>query len=219
MRLGDPATRRRIASEIAATFERRGGPELHTFSTYAPRPEFEGMTLDQVSEILGERPEFAVLTLLEQGEASWVSAILNDEDVSEIMKAGWAMVGSDGSALAPAGPTSGGKPHPRNYGTFPRVLKVYTREKKLFPLEDAIRKMTSLPAQRFGLGGRGLVREGSWGDLVVFGPETIGDAATFEDPHRFPTGVSHVLVNGKIVVEHGVHTGVLPGRPLAACRA
>ncbi|MDP2858279.1 MAG: D-aminoacylase [Bacillota bacterium] len=213
-RLQDPTTRKRIAREIAATFERRGGPELHTFSSYAPRTEFEGMTLAQVAGILGESPEYAVLTLLEEGEASWVSAILNEDDVSEIMKADWVMVGSDGSALAPAGPVSGGKPHPRNYGTFPRVLRLYTREKRLFSVEEAVRKMTSLPAQRFRLAGRGLIKEGFWGDVVVFDPETIRDTATFEDPHLFPTGISYVLVNGEMVVSHGTQTGLLAGSPL-----
>ncbi len=213
-RLKDPATRRCIAGEIAATFERRGGAELHTFSSYAPRPEFEGMTLAQVASILGESPEYAVLTLLEEGEAGWVSAILNEDDVSDIMKASWVMFGSDGSALAPTGPVSGGKPHPRNYGTFPRVLGLYTRDKGLLSLEEAIRKMTSLPAQRFRLAGRGLIKDGFWGDLVVFDPETINDGATFEEPHRFPVGISHVLVNGQMVISQGTHTGNLPGRPL-----
>jgi N-acyl-D-aspartate/D-glutamate deacylase len=172
------------------------------------------MTLESVAGILGEPPEYAVLTMLEKADAGWVSAILNDDDVETFMKAPWVMIGSDGSSLARSGPASGGKPHPRNFGCFPRVIAVYSREKGLFPVEDAIRKMTSLPAQRFGLMDRGLLKEGFWADAVVFDPCLLADAATFENPHRFPVGIDYVIVNGQVVIDKGEHTGRLPGKAL-----
>ena len=213
-RLSHEPTRDRIAREIAATFSRRGGPELHTFSVYRPNPAFEGMTLESVAGILGEPPEYAVLTMLEKADAGWVSAILNDDDVETFMKAPWVMIGSDGGSLARSGRAGGGKPHPRNFGCFPRVIAVYSREKGLFPVEDAIRKMTSLPAQRFGLMDRGLLKEGFWADAVVFDPCLLADAATFENPHRFPVGIDYVIVNGQVVIDKGEHTGRLPGKAL-----
>ena len=105
-----------------------------------------------------------------------------------------------------------GKPHPRAYGTYPRVLGRYVREKMVLTLEDAIRKMTSLPAQRMGIQNRGLLKEGMFADIVVFNPETVIDKATYVEPHQFPDGIEYVMVNGQMVVEKGKHTGVLPGR-------
>ncbi|MBA2712294.1 MAG: amidohydrolase family protein, partial [Rubrobacteraceae bacterium] len=106
------------------------------------------------------------------------------------------------------------KPHPRLYGTFPHVLAKYVRERKLLTLEEAIRKMTSFPARRFGLGKRGLIAPGYAADLVVFDPEGISDKATYEDPKRFPEGISHVLVNGTQAIVAGVHRGTRTGRVL-----
>ena len=107
-----------------------------------------------------------------------------------------------------------GKPHPRYYGTYPRILGKYVREEGVLTLENAIRKMTSFPAQRLGLLDRGLLKEGLWADVVVFDPETVKDKATYLDPHQFPEGILHVLVNGQIVVANGQQTGRLPGKVL-----
>ncbi len=216
-RLRDPATRAKIAHEIKETFKKRGGAELHTFSSVSSDPHYEGKTLDEVARDIGESPEFAVLTLLERGEASWVSAILHSDDVASIMKADWAMVGSDGSSLALSGPVSGGKPHPRNFGSFPRVLRHYCLDSGLLSLEQAVRKMTSLAAQRFGLVGRGLLKEGFYADTVIFDPNTIRDTATFQNPHSLPEGITHVMVNGEFVVSDSKHTGTLPGLALRNC--
>jgi N-acyl-D-amino-acid deacylase len=213
-RLADRATRDKIAGEIAINFERRGGSARHTFSTYRARPEFEGMNVDEVSEILGEAPEYAVLTILEGGEAGWVSQIIDEEDIVTFLKAPWVMGGSDGSSLALSGPVSGGKPHPRNFGTFPRIIGAYARDKGLFQVHEIVRKLTSLPAARFGLVGRGLIKEGFWADVAVFDWNTIKDTATFKNPHQIPTGIDYVLVNGQVVVEKGRHTGRLPGQAL-----
>jgi N-acyl-D-aspartate/D-glutamate deacylase len=109
---------------------------------------------------------------------------------------------------------SAGKPHPRSYGTFPRVLGEYVREQRLLSLPEAVHKMTGLPARRLGLRDRGQVRVGARADLVVFDPRRIADPATYEEPHRYAVGIDHVLVNGSIVIKDGEHTGSLPGRVL-----
>ena len=105
-------------------------------------------------------------------------------------------IGSDGSSLATDGPLRAGVPHPRNFGTFPRVLGRYVREMKVIPLEEAVRKMTSLPASILGIADRGAIKDGMWADLVIFDPATVADTATFEDPFQYPVGIDTVLVNG-----------------------
>jgi N-acyl-D-amino-acid deacylase len=124
------------------------------------------------------------------------------------------MIGSDGSALAPYGELAAGKPHPRSYGTFPRVLGEYTREQRVLSLPEAVHKMTGLPARRLGLRDRGVIRPGAKADLVVFDPKRIADRATYEEPHRYPIGIEHVIVNGRFVVKDAQHTGSLPGKLL-----
>jgi N-acyl-D-amino-acid deacylase len=121
-------------------------------------------------------------------------------------------IGCDGSAVAPYGILSAGKPHPRNYGTFPRALGKYVREEKLVTLEKMINKMTAIPASRFGFERRGSILPGNYADLVVFDPAKIADRATWVAPHQYPVGVEYVIVNGQVVVEHGEHTGRLPGK-------
>jgi N-acyl-D-amino-acid deacylase len=139
---------------------------------------------------------------------------MSEEDVETVMRSPLMMVGSDGRAVAPYGPLSVGKPHPRYYGTFVRVLGRYVREKKILTLESAIRKMTSLPARRLGILDRGLVKEGMWADLTLFDHKSVADRATFTEPHQYASGVAYVIVNGEIVVEKGEHTGARPGRAL-----
>jgi len=124
------------------------------------------------------------------------------------------IVGSDGSSLKPEGVLGQRREHPRNYGTFPRVLGRYVREEGVLSLEEAVKKMTSVAAERFGLAGRGVVREGAHADLVLFDAQRVVDRATFADPHEYPEGIPTVLVNGTIVLDGGQHTGALPGRVL-----
>ena len=132
-------------------------------------------------------------------------------DVDRVMLHSQSCVASDGSVF-----TFGeGNPHPRSYGCFPRVLGHYVRERKLLTLEEAIRKMTSLPAARLGWTDRGLIRKGSWADIVVFDPETVTDHATFATPHRHSTGVKDVIVRGRSVLANGKLTGELPGQPVS----
>jgi N-acyl-D-aspartate/D-glutamate deacylase len=152
--------------------------------------------------------------MLEKGDSSWVSKIIDEEDIVTFIKAPWVMGGSDGSSLALTGPVSGGKPHPRNFGTFPRWIGTYGRDMGLFRVEEIVRKLTSLPAQRFGLKERGLLKEGFWADVVVFDWHTIKDTATWDRPHQFPEGIDYVFVNGELVVDHKKHTGKLAGKAL-----
>jgi N-acyl-D-aspartate/D-glutamate deacylase len=135
----------------------------------------------------------------------------SEDDVRTVTKHPLASIGSDGRAISPK---AGGKPHPRYYGTFPRVLGKYVREEKLLTLEEAVRKMTSLPAAAFGIQDRGVLREGLAADITVFDPDKIIDKATYDNPHQYPEGISYVIVNGEVVVENGKHTGIRSGKVL-----
>ncbi len=175
-----------------------------------------GKTLADNGAMRGKDPAEAFFDLMleENGQVFGILFHMNEEDVQTALRAPWVSIGSDGTALAVEGPLSEGQPHPRNFGTFPRVLGHYVRELKILPLEMAIRKMTSAGAQRLGLRDRGLLREGYWADVVVFDPERVIDKATFEDPKQYPEGIDYVLVNGTVVLENGTHTGALPGQTL-----
>ncbi len=176
-----------------------------------------GKSLEVIAKELGRDDVFDVLCEIlidEEAKGSMTIESMADEDIKRIMKARYTMVGTDGSSVSPTGPLSYGKPHPRFYGTYPRILGKYVREEGLMTIEQAIRKMTSFPAQRLGLLNRGLLRENNWADIVVFNPETIIDKATFLDPHQFPVGVEYVIVNGELVVSKGEHQTNLPGKVL-----
>jgi N-acyl-D-amino-acid deacylase len=137
-----------------------------------------------------------------------------EDDVREILRSPAVLIGSDGTALAPYGVTGQGKPHPRYYGTFPRVLGHYVRELGLLSLPEAIRKMTGGSAAALGLVERGLIREGFRADLCLFDAARIADQATYDDPHRYAAGIALVVVNGTVVIDGGEHTGALPGQVL-----
>jgi len=137
---------------------------------------------------------------------------MSEDDVRYVMAKDWVCIGSDSRANAPYGPLSFGKPHPRSYGTFARVLGRYARDEQVLTLADAVRKMTSLTASRLRLGDRGVVREGARADLVVFDPARVVDTATYDDPHRYPIGIEHVIVNGGLAIEHGETTSERHGR-------
>jgi len=159
--------------------------------------------------------EFACdLIIDEDRDVSHIGFGMNEATTEAVLKHPLAMLGSDGSSLAPYGPLSGGKPHPRNYGTFPRFLGYYVRERKILSLPQAIKKISSMPAARLGLRDRGSISPGKYADIVVFDPKNIVDKATFIDPHQYPVGIDYVLVNGTVVVEHGKHTERLPGKVL-----
>jgi N-acyl-D-amino-acid deacylase len=137
--------------------------------------------------------------------------VLDEGDLRQALVHPRVMIGSHGSSLAPYGELGAGRHHPRSYGTFPRVLGFYARDERLLSLPQAVHKMTGLPARRIGLRDRGVIRVGAKADLVVLDPRTVADVATYEDPHRYPRGIEHVLVNGRFVIRHGEHTGSLPG--------
>lgn len=137
-----------------------------------------------------------------------------EDNVRILMRHPLVVVGSDGDALAPYGVLSKSKPHPRYYGTFPRVLGHYVRDEKVLSLEEAVKKTTSITAERFGLNDRGVIREGAWADLVLFNAQTVADRATYNDPHQYPEGIPYVIVNGEVVIDQGEHTGALPGQVL-----
>jgi len=151
-----------------------------------------------------------ILEMYTNGGAGMVYQVMNEDDVKNIMRQPFTMIASD-SGVRRFGE---GAPHPRGYGNNARVLGQYVRELKLITLEDAVRKMTSLPAQTFGLRDRGLIREGFAADLVIFDESKIGDKATFDQPHQYSEGFSSVIVNGQVVFDGNKMTGNLPGEPL-----
>lgn len=177
---------------------------------------FEGKSLAQIAEITGKTPTDAVWDLLleEDGSVPAVYFLMSEEDVKYAMGLPWVSFGSDGTAVRPDGPLGVGKPHPRWYGTFPRILGKYVREEQVLPLEEALRKMTSLNAGKLGIKDRGLIAPGMKADLAVFDPDLVSDRATFEQPHQFPAGIDYVVVNGVIVLEKGKYTGARPGQVL-----
>lgn len=180
-----------------------------------PNKWCEGMMLTDIAAKRGEQAAESALYLLEseRGAVQMIAFSMSEEDVRRVMRHPAVAVGSDGRALNPA---AGGKPHPRSYGTYARVLGHYVREEKVLRLEDAVRKMTSLPAQRLRCYERGLIRPGCVADIVVFDPDRIADRATFHDPHAYCEGVTHVFVNGQLVIENEDDTGASPGRVLVA---
>lgn len=183
------------------------------------RPEnrsFESGTIEDIANSLGLDPLEAIFKLFveENGGLGMIVFSMCEDDIEDIMKHPLGMIGSDGSSVAPYGPTSYRNVHPRNYGTFPRVLGKYVRERKVIPLEEAIRKMTGLAAEKLRLTDRGRLQKGYRADITVFDDQAIDDRSTFENPHQFSSGIDHVIVNGKVVVSNGEHTDRLPGRVL-----
>lgn len=216
-RLKDEETRKKIKEELYRTMELRGGAENALISRFEAEPEFEGLTVKQVAEKWGIPEDEAAMKLVEMAAEKGTSiGIINfnqkEENVIKIMKKPWVMVGTDGYAISPKGILGRGVPHPRSYGTYPRILGRYVRERKILTLEDAIRKMTSLPANKVGLKDRGLIKPGFWADITIFNPDTIIDKATYLNPKQFPEGIEYVLVNGEVVIENGEHTGKTPGK-------
>ncbi len=177
---------------------------------------FIGKTIEEAAKALGKAPYEFIRDLLvsEKDQVEMINFSLNEDNFRQIIVHPLVVIGSDGWALAPYGPLGRSKPHPRSYGTFPRILGRYVREENILTLGEAIRKMTSQTASKFGIPLRGWLRAGFFADLVVFDPGTVSDQATWDDPHRYPAGIPHVIVNGKAVIEDGNHTGQLPGKIL-----
>ncbi|HVS34853.1 MAG TPA: D-aminoacylase [Gemmataceae bacterium] len=188
----------------------------------AGKGAYEGLTMDRViaTRSKGKDPAPDPLDVLfdvlieEGGSVPTVYEHHTEKDMNLALVQPWCSIGSDGLALATEGPLRRGNPHPRSFGTFPRVLGVYVRDLGLLRLEDAVRKMTSLSAAKIGIMDRGLLRPGCFADVTVFDPDRIADKATYADPFQYSTGVQYVIVNGKVVIDGGKHTGERPGRAL-----
>ncbi|MGD9904541.1 MAG: amidohydrolase family protein, partial [Vicinamibacterales bacterium] len=198
--------------QLAAIGRQRG---LAT-ATESPNAKYEGMRVADAAKAAGTDPFEFVFDLLRdtRGSVGCVYFIMSEDDVKLAMRQPWVAIGSDGSALAIDGPLRSGVPHPRNFGTFPRVLGKYVREEQVITLEEAIRKMTSLPAATSQLPDRGAIAPGKWADLVIFDPATVADRATFEQPFQYPVGIDTVIVNGQVVLDEGTHTNARPGKVL-----
>jgi len=201
--LQNPETRRKIADSPMGPATPTHNWENVLIVTTKNFPEYEGKTIAKIAQMEGKEPLNTVFDLLlaEEGQVSVVAFGMCEEDVRRVMQSPYGMVGSDGSAISPHMILGRGKPHPRYYGTFPRIIGHYVREGVL-NLQEAIRKMTSAPAQRLGLRDRGLLREGFKADITIFDPDEVKDNATFTDPHRYASGIPYVIVNGIIVVEN-----------------
>jgi N-acyl-D-amino-acid deacylase len=183
---------------------------------------YQGKTMDQVIEqkSAGVEPAPDPLDVLfellieQDGSVGTVYAHHDEADMNLALRQPWCSIGSDGSALAIEGPLRRGNPHPRNFGTFPRVLGVYVRERDVLRLEDAVRKMTSLNAAKLGIADRGLLRAGCFADITIFDPVKIIDRATYTEPFQYNEGITYVFVNGQLVLDGNEHTGARPGKVL-----
>ena len=217
-RLDSAETYSTIKNEVVAKilYDRGGGDPKNVFiSRNSWDPDMAGKNLAELAIEAGlePTPENAadvVFDIIRGGGATAVYHAIGPEDVDRIMQHPATAIGSDG----PVGVFGEGAPHPRQYGTFARVLGLYVRERKVLSLEDAIRKMSSQSARRLGIHDRGLITKGYFADIAIFDPDEIIDKATFENPHQYAIGTKFVLVNGAVVVENGQHTGARPGRIL-----
>ncbi len=217
-RLDDEATWTKIRTEMVGLLAERGLKDLSfaVVSDYPPDRSLQGLSMKEAAKRLvgsdtAEAQFEAARKMVRAGDASMVYHFMSEGDVELILRHPWVSVASDGFIIRTFGE---GTPHPRNYGNNPRVLGLYVRDKKVLPLEEAIRKMTSLPAAHFKLANRGLLKEGYAADLVVFDPSKVADGSTFEKPHAWAAGIPYVVVNGVPVIDSGRHTGAGAGRVL-----
>lgn len=220
-RLQDPAQRSRIREYVGPRVASDpGGFELIVLAT-SPGDDLAwtvGVDVAAIAARWAVEPVDALLRLIEEsgGASLFVGHAMDPANVDRVLAHPLVMIGSDGAAMAPPEPgnTAPTQPHPRSYGTCPRVLGHYVRERKLFDLPTAIRKMTSMPAERLGLTDRGRIAEEMKADLVMFDPATVAETSTFDAPHQYPIGIPHVIVNGTFVVRDGTSTGARPGKML-----
>jgi len=218
-RLKNPTVRKKLKLQM-----RKGLPDWESMtkgdswdrfliSSFSEKPSLVGKTVQQISRSRGCDPYEAIFDLLIEGKAT-VEVVVEDmseEDVQLVLQSSLSMIGSDGNSLSRKGLMGMGRPHPRSFGTFPRVWGRYVRQKKVLTLENAIRKMTSFPANRLGLTNRGLLRNGMAADIVIFDPSKVADTATYLTPRRFPVGIECVIVNGKTTVARGKYLRKLNG--------
>jgi len=223
-RLKDPATRARARQEIETKID--GWENLLMATTFdgiqvasVPRDFDQSIIGKRISQLAAERkadPWDVYFSLLVDtgGRVGALYHMMSEADVMTGLRAPFVSIGTDSAALRSEGVLAQGSPHPRSYGTFPRVLGKYTRDEKVLTLQEAVHRMTGLAATQMGIRDRGLLRDGQHADLVVFNPDTIADTATYERPHQYPTGIDYVVVNGVTVLDPKGLTGARPGRPL-----
>ena len=216
-RIADPEMRKKIVTEMKDDLKKKHFKD-YSFAyvaSYRPNPEFNGKNIAEIAETVRGKKKIdaqidQILEMYDKGGAAMVYRVMDEGDVQNIMRQPFTMIASDSSVRE----FGAGVPHPRGYGNNARVLGHYVRELKIITLEDAIRKMTSLPAQTFNLRDRGQIREGFAADIVIFDENKITDKATFEKPHQYAEGFSTVIVNGKIVFDGTKMTGAMPGQAL-----
>lgn len=218
-RIKDPQIRPRIREEVAQGLDGLSPLWNTWYVAYIRSDKNKHLVGKNVEEIALERniePAEAVLQVMEEENGSVPTRVHNrvEEDVKYFMSHELSMIGSDGRAVSPNGAYAKALPHPRFYGTYPRILGKYVREENVLSLETAIHKMSGFPAIRMNMKERGIIKTGMVADIVIFDPEKVIDNATWENPHQYPDGIPHVLVNGVSVVENGTHTGATPGKVL-----
>lgn len=227
-RLKDPATRARIRKEMETPGgnwdnewqEVTGAESILVGAVANPKLlPLQGKTIAEIAKLWGKDPFDTIFDLLIEDQAFTNVAIfmMSEPDIALALQQPWVSICNDSEGTAPDGLLGKEHPHPRAYGTFPRILRKYVREEKALTLPDAIRKFSALPAQRMRLTDRGVLKEGMWADVVVFDPETIHDRATFENPNQLSEGMRFVLINGVPVIEEGKMTNALPGKVLRGC--
>ena len=217
-RLDDPAQRQKIKDGIIwnIVYDRGGGnPASIVVANYPPNTKYNGMNLAKITESKGHKPTpdnaaDVLIDLVYAGNGSGIYHCLNESDVQRIMAHPLVMHASDGSTIE----FGKAQPHPRSYGTYPRILGRYVREQGIISLTESIRKMTKLPASVLGLNDRGQIKKGYWADLVLFDPKKIIDNATWEDPHQYPSGIDWVIINGAVALDHGNSSKELYGKVL-----
>ncbi len=217
-RLDDQEQLKQIRDYARSRAENIGGWDRFFISSCVTEEnkKFEGKSISEGSEISG-MSEFELVKKLmieEKGKVSMIGFAMDEGNLHKVLSSPLVMVGSDGSAVSPKGKLGTGKPHPRYYGTFPRVLGKYCRDEKLFDIATAVKKMTSMPAEKLGLRERGKLLPDYYADVVIFNPKTVSDRATYVEPHQFPDGIDHVIVNGQLTIKEGKHTGKQAGKVL-----
>jgi N-acyl-D-amino-acid deacylase len=224
-RLQDPETRKKIAEAIRTPsndwenlYMLAGSPDrilLVGFRTEALKP-LTGKTLAEAAKLRGKDPIETIMDLVyeDHSRVGTVYFMMSEENIKKQLRQPWVSLGSDAASMAPEGAFLRSSTHPRAYGNFARLLGKYVREEKVITLQEAIRRLSGLPATNLGLDHRGFLKEGMFADVVVFDPDKIADRATYENPHQYSVGVKHVFVNGVQVLKDGEHTGAKPGRAL-----
>jgi N-acyl-D-amino-acid deacylase len=218
-RLKDPMIRAKIKADIKPIFDNRGGGERILISNVsnAALKKYQGKRISEIARLMERTDEIDVLIDLLLADDAQTLAIyfgLNEDDVKLAMQQPWVSFCTDYEAIGIDGPFAEHRAHPRAYGAFARILGRYTRDEKVLKLEDAIRKLTSLPANRVGIKDRGLLKVGFYADIVIFDADKIQDQASFEEPNRLATGMQYVMVNGQLVMDQGKQLNSLPGRVL-----